>query len=50
MLLQERDFMKSYIDDYSKKIEEIIINHSQEIKEENEMIKENIDNIWKIWK
>ena len=39
MLLQERDFMKSYIDDYSKKIEEIIINYSQEEKEENETIK-----------
>ena len=45
MLTKEREFMKSYIDDYTKKIEETIINHAQEIKEENDMIKENIENL-----
>ena len=45
ILSQERSFMKSYIDEYTKKIEDIIINHTQEIKEENEDKINNIKNI-----
>ena len=45
ILSQERNFMKSYIDEYTKKIEDIIFNHTQEIKEENDIIKENIINL-----
>lgn len=45
MLSKQREYMKSYIDDYTKRIEDILINHSEEIKEENYVVKENINNL-----
>ena len=34
MLSKQREYMKSYIDDYTKRIDNILINHSEEIKED----------------
>ena len=45
MLSKQREYMKSYIDDYTKRIDNILINHSEEIKEENYVVKENINNL-----
>jgi hypothetical protein len=45
LLSEEREFLKSYVDDCVKKIEDLLGTHSQEIKEEKEIIKENIENL-----
>ena len=39
ILSDEREFLKSYMDECAKKIEEIILNQNQEIKNENELLK-----------
>lgn len=45
IIAEEREFLKSYVDDCVKKIEDLLISHNQEKKEENDIIKENVENL-----
>ena len=45
VIADEREYLKAYVDDCVKKIEDLLISHSQEVREENNTIKENVENL-----
>lgn len=45
MLLEEREYLKAYVDNAVKKVEGLIINYGKESKEENDSIKATIEGL-----
>ena len=45
MMQEERDFLKNYVDEAVKKVENLIVDYTKETKDENDSIKETIEGI-----